>query len=206
MQHENATISLTPRQLALRYLQKAARQLRWVIRLLLGLPALAITVAAGAAAVQAGRSETRAVDVAVVFVSTPPRRELILHTIDLYRRGLIDTIMPVGAQAEALKTALGEAGVPADIIVETKQSSGTFAQIQSAATSAVAGGAQRALLVSAPDELLIGLKILRDQGLQAYASPPTNPSNDPLAYLAAGIDYWRYALAIGITDDVVYSR
>jgi hypothetical protein len=63
-----------------------------------------------------------------------------------------------------------------------------------ALAAARSGGAQSLLVVSAPADQLLSLKVAHDQGLRAYGSPSPIPSMDLLDALRAALGYWRYAL------------
>lgn len=155
---------------------------------------LALVLGAVAAGMQASRDEARAVDLALVVAPAAPPAALADHVFDLYRRGYTPRLILAGEGQGGLKTQLVERGVPEASLLSDGASGAGAAELTRLLREAHAGGAASLLVVTAPAETLLGLKLARDQGLRAYGAPAPERTLDPLSLLEASLDYWRYVL------------
>ncbi len=138
---------------------------------------------------QGRRDEARSADLLVVVAPAPPTEALLEHSLELFRRGYAPQIMLVGAGGAALRAQLAERGVPeAAMLVTTPE------EAAEAISAAQRGGASSALVAGPPAELLLWLKLARDNGLRAYGAPTPGETATLPELLAAGARYWRYAL------------
>lgn len=172
--------------------RRAWRQAAY-LAITLGVVALvALGLGVAAAGVQARRDEARSADLALVLVPPVPPEALADHVLELYRRGYVPRVVVVGEGHEGFRADLLERGVPEETVMAN--ASAGVATLQALAQEARAGGATSLLLVAGPSETLTALKVLRDQGLRAYGSPPPDPPAGPLSLLRSSLRYWRYTL------------
>jgi uncharacterized SAM-binding protein YcdF (DUF218 family) len=157
-----------------------------------GLLLSAISVAAlaglvcGLIVIQGRRDEARQSGAVVVLGTaqwnggpSPMLRARLDHALDLYRRGIIGKIILTGgaaagatlSEAAAGKRYLLERRLPPEALLLDERSTTTWENLQNAATLARANGISSVLLVSDPFHMLRALKMARDLGLVAYASP-----------------------------------
>lgn len=147
-------------------------------------------VAAAAVALQAQRDETRSVDLLLVITPAIPSNALIEHSLDLYRRGYGHQVALVGpGRARAQADLLGR-GIPPESL-SGPIASETPVEAMDAARRA---GTQSLLVISAPADQLLSLKIAHDMGMRAYGSPTPGAELAPPDTLLATLSYWRYAL------------
>lgn len=134
--------------------------------------------------------ETRPADAAIVLGAavvgdepTPVFAARIDHAIDLYRDGLVDTIIFTGArspedelsEAEAARRYALARGVPADAILIEEASRITSENIANAAQIMRQHDLASALVVSDPPHMLRSVRMARDAGIDAASSPtPTS--------------------------------
>ncbi|HMQ32891.1 MAG TPA: YdcF family protein [Chloroflexaceae bacterium] len=165
--------------------------------------ALAVTVAVvavvafglslAAAAMQAGRDETRSADLAVVVAPAAPSERMADHAFEVYRRGYVPAVLLAGEGQAGLKAQLLARGVPEAALLS--DGAGAAApDLRRLARRAADGDAMSALVIAAPEETLLALKIARDQGLRAYGSPTPGAAMTPGGLLGAAARYWRYVL------------
>lgn len=173
--------------------RQAARQAGHLLITVTIVALIAIALGAIAAGLQAGRDEARSADLALVVAPAVPPAGLADHSFELYRRGYVRTLLLVGEGTVALRAQMAERGVPEAAIVEAPAAA-TSAELRRLSREARAGAATSALVVTAPEEQLRALKIVRDQGLRAYGAPPPTATVEPLGLVAASVRYWRYVL------------
>lgn len=155
---------------------------------------LALALGAVAAGMQASRDEARAVDLALVVAPAAPPTALADHVFELYRRGYTPRLILAGEGQGGLKAQLVERGVPEVSLLSDGASGAGSAELARLLREARAAGAASLLVVTAPAETLLGLKLARDQGLRAYGAPAPARARDPLTLLEASLAYWRYVL------------
>ena len=164
--------------------------------------------------VQAHRDETRPAGAAVVLGAegwggepAAMRQARLDHALDLYQRSVVSRIILTGgpapgsdaSEAAASKDYLTERGVPPSVLLLEDQGRTTRASLHEAAARAREAGIGSVLLVSDPMHMLRALKIARDAGLSAYASPAFNSPTTrrfttALGYVAR--ETWAYTVYI----------
>jgi uncharacterized SAM-binding protein YcdF (DUF218 family) len=162
---------------------------------------------------QAQRDETRPAGAAVVLGANgygsdgaALRQARLEHALDLYQRGVVSRIILTGEPAgtgESGDIAAGRAfltdrGVPESVLLEGEGIT-TRENLQTAAERARAGGIGTVLVVSDPPHMLRSLKIARDAGLIAYASPAFNSPTSrsfTTALLFVAREAWAYTVYI----------
>lgn len=147
-----------------------------------------------AAALQGRRDETRSAELLVVASPVVASPELAEHIFELYRRDYVPQLLLVGEGREGLRAQLSALGVAESSMRLGGPEPGTTAQLRAAIRAARATGVETVLVTGEPSELLLWLKIARDQGVRAYGSPPEEDRPTLLPLLQAGVSYWRYAL------------
>jgi hypothetical protein len=170
--------------------QAAGAQLARLAVLLLIVALAGVGVAAAAISIQAQRDETRSADLLLVIAPDLPPAALIDHSVDLYRRGYAVELALAGPGRERARADLLARGLPESAIGVLAEGQALFAAL----ATAHSGGAQSLLVVSAPAEQLLSLKVAHDQGLRAYSSPAPSLPLNLLDVLRAALGYWRYAL------------
>lgn len=155
---------------------------------------VALALSAVATALQAGRDEARSADMALVVTPPVPPEALADHVFELYRRGYVPGLILAGEGQAGLKAQLVERGMSEALLVSDPAATAVTADLRRLARAARAEGASSLLVVTAPDDTLRVLKIVRDQGLRAYGSPAGAAGVDPLGLLAASLRYWRYLI------------
>lgn len=148
-------------------------------------------VTAAAVAIQAQSDETRGADLLLLITPAIPSNALIEHSLDLYRRGYGAQVALVGPGRAQAQANLLARGIPATALADLTAGASP-AEALGAARQA---GAESLLVVSAPADQLLSLKIAHDLGLRAYGSPLPGAELAPLDTLRATLSYWRYALA-----------
>ena len=137
-------------------------------------------------AFQGRRDETQPAGAAVVLgaaqwngTPSPALRARLDHALDLYRRGTVSKIILTGgvgegdsiSEAAAGRDYLVAQGVATTTLLLEQQGTTTWESMQNAAELARANGVNSVLLVSDAYHMLRSLKMARDLGLNAYASP-----------------------------------
>lgn len=175
----NAMIKqLRPRRMILRSLRGLA---------MIGLAALALVLVVCVAVVaQAGRDETRQVNAAIVLGAaqwngqpSPALRGRLDRALDLYRRGVISTIVLTGgvgqgdtvSEAAAGRAYLLGQGVAPEALLAEETGTTTLESLTNAAQIVRANRIESVLLVSDSYHMLRSLKIANDLGLDAVAAP-----------------------------------
>ncbi|MEI7769837.1 MAG: hypothetical protein WCI67_07615 [Chloroflexales bacterium] len=166
----------------------AGAQLARLASLLLILALAGVGVAAAAIAIQAQRDETRSADLLLVIAPDLPPAALIDHSFDLYHRGYAVQVALAGPGRGQARADLLARGLPQSALSVLAEGE----SLLDALAAARDGGAQSLLVVSAPADQLLSLKVAHDQGLRAYGSPALTPSLDLLGALSATLGYWRY--------------
>jgi uncharacterized SAM-binding protein YcdF (DUF218 family) len=162
---------------------------------------------------QAQRDETRPAGAAVVLGANgyggdgaALRQARLEHALDLYQRGVVSRIIltgePPGAEEggdiAAGRAFLANRGVPESVLLEG-QGITTRENLQAAAERAREGGIGTVLVISDPPHMLRSLKIARDAGLSAYASPAFNSPTSrsfTTALLFVAREAWAYTVYI----------
>lgn len=155
--------------------------------------AIAFGLGVAATAAQASRDETRSADLALVVAPAVPPESLADHVFDVYRRGYAPSLLLAGEGQAGLKAQLVARGVPEAALL-SDGASAAATDLRRLARAAAADGATSALVIAAPEELLWTLKLVRDQGLRAYASPVPGEAATPLGVIGGSARYWRYVL------------
>ncbi|MBX0330365.1 hypothetical protein K2Z83_22130 [Oscillochloris sp. ZM17-4] len=168
----------------------AGAQLARLALLLLIVAACGVGTSAAAIAIQAQRDDMRSADLLLVIAPDIPPTSLIEHGIDLYRRGYGGHIVLSGPGRGRAYAALVGRGLPAEALI----SGAGDRSLGDALATSWQGGARSLLVVSAPADQLLSLKIARDQGMHAYGSPVPAAPLGLLDTLRAALGYWRYAL------------
>jgi uncharacterized SAM-binding protein YcdF (DUF218 family) len=179
---------------------------RFFVAILGMVPATLLAVYAGAAAgiyAYAQRSEVAQADAAIVLGAaafgtepSPVFQARIDHAVDLYRQGLVRTLVFTGGRGEpgeppeavvAREYALARGVPPADILVET-ESRITEQNLLYARQVAADHGLRRFLIVSDPLHMKRAILMARDLGMDAHPAPtPTTryrSARSQLAFLA----------------------
>jgi hypothetical protein len=165
-------------------------QLARLASLLLLIALAGIGLAVAGIAIQAQRDETRSADLLFVIAPDLPPAALIDHSFDLYRRGYAIQVALSGPGRARAQASLLARGVPESAI----DALAADESLLNALAAARSTGAQSLLVVSAPADQLLSLKVAHDQGLRAYGSPTPAAPLDLLDALRAALSYWRYAL------------
>jgi uncharacterized SAM-binding protein YcdF (DUF218 family) len=162
---------------------------------------------------QAQRDETRPAGAAVVLAAdgwgaeAAPRQARLDHVLDLYQRGVVSRIILTGGptsaasegDAAAGRAYLVERGVPESVLLLEDQGVTTRENLRAAAERARASGIGTVLLIGDPPHMLRSLKIARDAGLVAYASPAFNSPTSrsfTIALAAVARESWSYTTYI----------
>ncbi len=170
------------------------RQGAFLAVLITTLALIALALGAAAAWLQAGRDEARSADLALLVAPAVPAEGLVEHAFELYRRGYVPTLLLTGEGQAGLKAQLVERGVPEAMIISDAAMQAETPDLRRLARQARLEGATSMLVVTAPNETLRSLKIARDQGLNAFGSPPPDAATEPLGLAGASLRYWRYVL------------
>ncbi|NWF79695.1 MAG: hypothetical protein HXY37_06555 [Chloroflexi bacterium] len=171
------------------------RQQSWHLIVVLGTVLLiALLVGTLAAWLQAGRDEVRNADVLLIIAPALPAPALLEHAVETYRRGYAPTVIVAGAGAEVLRTSMIERGAPGERIEALGAERRPVVELRGRMRSAHAAGAQSALIVAEPAELLLWLKLTHDQGLRAYGTPLPGRGPGVLELVSGSLGYWRYVL------------
>lgn len=175
--------SVAVRPLQLRRLARGA--LRGLLLALLSIGAFVLVLCA-LIVVQGRRDETQPAGAAVVLgaaqwngAPSPVLQARLDHAVDLYRRGLVGTIILTGgvgagdsiSEAAAGREYLLQRGVATTTLLLEEQGTTTWESMQNAAQLARANGTSSVLVVSDSYHMLRSLKMAQDLGLKAYASP-----------------------------------
>lgn len=171
----------------------AGAQLARLAAVLLIVAVCAVGTAAAAATVQAQRDDARSADLLLVIAPDIPPTALIERSVDLYRRGYGARIALAGPGRSRAYAALIGRSLPAEALLSVAEDNSLVAVMAAARQSDV----RSLLVVSAPADQLLSLKIARDQGLRAYGAPAPATPPDLLDTLRAALGYWRYALSGG---------
>lgn len=182
-------ISMTTRPLGRRW-QALGRQLAWLALLLLGIMLLLISTTATAIGIQAQRDETRGVDLLLIVAPAAPPSTLIEHSLNLYQHGYGLQIAIAGPGRLQCRADLLGRGVPAEALAGGISQDSLIATLSAARQN----GTASLLIVSAPADQLLSLKIAHDQALQAYGSPTSSTAPSLPTSLLAALAYWRYIL------------
>jgi uncharacterized SAM-binding protein YcdF (DUF218 family) len=94
----------------------------------------------------------------------------------------------------AVQADLVAEGMPEHALLPVEQSEASRADFQRIAEVARQHSIQSILIVSAPSELLLDLKMARDQGLVAYGAPVSSMDFEPKTLFHASLNYWLYVL------------
>ncbi len=144
---------------------------------------------------QAGRNETRRADLALTVAPAIPPPELAEQIVELHRRGFVSRTLIAGEGGEGLRAQLVERGLREEHIELGASDVGSTAGLRLIARETRAAGMASALVVTPPAEALLGLKVVADQGLFAYAAPIPAEADLP-ALLRASLNYWQYVLGL----------
>ncbi len=174
---------------------RRVRQQSWHLVVVLGTVLLiGLLVGTLAAWLQAGRDEARNADLLLIIAPALPPAALLEHAFETYRRGYAPDVIVAGAGAEVLRTSMIERGAPGERIEAIGSERRPVAELRGRVRSAHAAGAQSALIVAEPAELLLWLKLTRDEGLRAYGTPPPGSGPGVLDLVGGSLSYWRYVL------------
>ena len=162
---------------------------------------------------QSAIDDTQPADAAVVLGAamwagnpSPVLRARLDHALALYRAGTVKYIIVTGgvgygddiSEAEGGAIYLIENGVPASAILLEKEGHSTYESLRNAAGIAASTTIRRVLLVSDPFHMLRSLKMARDLGFDAYASPTltspisTRPSEEFIYMIREAFAYSAY--------------
>lgn len=155
---------------------------------------VALLLSSLAVGLQARRDEARTADLLLIVAHSPVTQELADHAFELSRRGYAPQIVLVGTGKGPLRAALVERGLPETAVQLGEDGAASLGELRAAACASRALGAATAVVASEPAELLVQLKAVDDCGLRPYGSPVPGAAPSPLAVVAAGVRYWRYAL------------
>lgn len=150
---------------------------------------------AGLIYLQNRQSEVRRADAIVLSLRTGASDAVIDYAVDLYRRGFAARLILAGGDPQLLAARIGERGLPGEAALVISAGEEEEA-IRQAAELARANGIASVLLISDPHDLLLQLKMLRDQGLEAYAAPAPQQPVQLAAVTRASLAYWRYVLGL----------
>lgn len=148
--------------------------------------------------VQGQRDDERPVGAAIVIgaaqwdtLSASSLHARLDHVLELYKRGYVNRIILTSGPHQldnSTETDIGqhyllEHGLPPTALLLAPQGTTDWQSIQNAITLARTSGIGTALLVSDPPRMLRSLKMARDLGFNAYASPArdTATSNTRIA-------------------------
>lgn len=155
---------------------------------------IALALGATAAGLQAGRDEARNADLALIVAPPVPPTALADHSVELYRRGYVTTLLIVGEGQAGLVAQLIERGIPETHLASGPPGPLTPGELRRLIGEARPSGASSMLVVAFPGELLRALKLVRDQDVRAYGSPAPGATADPLELIGASVRYWQYVL------------
>ena len=177
------------------------RWLRWIVRGVLALAALAV-VYVGTVFVEVwwfGRhDQARPVDAIVVMgaaqydgTPSPVLQARLDHALALYQRGLAPLVVVTGGklpadrftEAATASRYLRDRGVPAEAILRDDQGRTSWQELQAVAAVLTGRGLKRVLVVSDPYHQRRVIGMARDLGLSAWSSP-TRTSPEGFGHLA----------------------
>lgn len=175
------------------------RILRRVLRAVIALAifgVLALVVVCSLIVIQGRRDESRRVDAIVVVLAHEPANvdAYVDHAFELYRRGYAARVLLAGENVEAVQAMLIDRGVPDQALLLSQETGDVWANLRQAVDLGRQHGVQSVLVVNAPVNLLLNLKMVRDLGVSAYGSPISTDPLDIRTTLAAGLAYWKYVL------------
>lgn len=175
------------------------RILRRVLRTVIALAifgVLALVVVCSLIVIQGRRDESRRVDAIVVVLAHEPANvdAYVDHAFELYRRGYAARVLLAGENVEAVQAMLIDRGVPDQALLLSQETGDVWANLRQAVDLGRQHSVQSVLVVNAPVNLLLNLKMVRDLGVSAYGSPISTDSLDIRTTLAAGLAYWKYVL------------
>lgn len=168
-----------------------------VVRILIALIVvlvIALVFVGSLVMVQGQRDEARPVDALVVLHADVPTNAHIEHALALYQRRFARRVLLVGSDLGASQAELIEQGVPEHALLVVEPTSDGGENFRDIAEVARQQGVQSILIVSAPGDLLLSLKMARDQGLMAYGSPVSTGDFEPRTLFQASLKYWGYVL------------
>lgn len=122
---------------------------------------------------------------------------LVEHTVDLYRQGYATRIYVAGVDDAVLVGARGglvDHGIPETVVQVAQSGTTRYTAIVHVVSLLYQHGVASAVLVDEPSAMLENLKMARDLGLAAYASPPPGPPPDIGQVIRAAYAYWGYVL------------
>lgn len=172
--------------------------LLYLLRVVLTLGAICITalgIVCLLILIQGQRDQARRVDAIVVLhlPASPP--EHLEEAVRLYREGHAARVLLAGTSLEEAQAVLMNQGIPDEVLhLPEADSAARLPSMRQVAELASGQNIGSVLLVSAPHELLLDLKIASDLGLQAYGSPIPTTTLDMPDVVYAGLAYWRYVL------------
>lgn len=151
----------------------------------------------GLVLLQGQQDESRRVDALMVFCPSPPPKELLQHALERYRQGYAPRVLLVGEGAAEAQATLRAWSLPESTLLVLESRGSKTADVRQVGTFAYQQRLRTLLVVDTPDAMLLDLKMLRDQGVLAYASPAVSNAFGPRAILGASRDYWGYILFQG---------
>jgi hypothetical protein len=177
--------------------QYIVRQLIRLLSLSVLIAVLGIVIAAGSAFFQAQHSELQRADILIAVVPQIPRQSLIDQALAALRQYPDMTAVLIGSGSTNMRTALLDQGLPVERIVVYHSEQIVRQSLRLAVSEQQRQGAQSALVLAAPPDLLLALKVVRDGRLQAYGVPTPQDTGGALDFVRGGVDYWAYVLAGG---------
>lgn len=174
--------------------QHAAFRLLRGFAALLSIALVAVLLVSILIVVQSKRDEARPVDAIIVLHADRPERDIVEYALRLYWQRYARRLMLVGSDLATVRAELVDKGVPERTLLLAESTDGTRISMLQAADVAYQHQIQSVLIVTAPEELLLNLKIAHDQGLLAYGSPPYTLQVYPLPLVQSSLNYWRYIL------------
>jgi uncharacterized SAM-binding protein YcdF (DUF218 family) len=175
--------------------QRVATQLAQLLGGIFALLVLGVALASILVLLQARRNEARRVDALILLPQVADTAAGVDQALDLYRRGYTQQLIVGGPAAGRVRAALIERGLPATAVVGGDESTDPMIFWEHTARIARQNGVTSVLLVTSGAHMLRELKIARDLGLTAYATPVPGPDPDFPTAVRASLGYWAYVLA-----------
>lgn len=155
---------------------------------------LALVLVGSLIVVQGQRDETRPADAIVVLHADTLTNAHLAHAQELYQRRLASRLLLVADDPVAVQADLVAEGLPEHALLPVEEPEDNVADFQNIAELARQQGIESILIVSAPSELLLDLKMARDHGLVAHGAPVATVDFEPQTLFQASLNYWQYVL------------
>ncbi len=151
--------------------------------------------------IQGMQDDKRQVDGLIALCPPADLEPCLNHTFNLYQQGYASQIVILSTSPADVRYFFESQHMPASTLHIDGRRRNHQQTIQHATTLAYQQGIQSALVVDAPEAMLLNLKLTRDMGLDSYGSPIRSTSPSALTIVQATFRYWGYVLFTSGTED-----